>query len=57
MTCYTINIHWYNEIKDLVKCENVLVYSEDRGFGYNQYVELDVDETEFIHHSRKLGWM
>lgn len=57
MTTCTINIHWYNEIKDLIKCENVYIYEEDNGFYYKQYVELDVDEAEFIHHSRKLGWM
>ena len=57
MKNYTINIYWYNEIKDLIKCENVYIYGEDKGWYCGQYVELDVDEAEFIHYSRKLGWM
>jgi hypothetical protein len=57
MKNYTINIHWYNEIKGLIKCENVHIYGEDKGWYCGQYVELDVDPDEFFHYSRKLGWM
>ena len=57
MTCYTINIHWYNEIKDLIKCENVYIYYDEKSFFDCEFVELDVDEEEFIYFSKKLGWM
>ena len=57
MTCYTINIEWYNEIKDLIKCENVYIYYDEKSFYNCQFVELDVNEEEFIYHSKQLGWM
>ena len=49
----TITEKWYNEIKGLVKMENVYFY---QGF-MGTMVEVDVEETEFENVSKRLGWM
>ena len=55
MTTYTINIHWYNEIKDRVPHGEPHIYREE---GWQMdYTEVDVQEDIFIEVSRKLGWM
>ena len=55
MTTYTINIHWYDEIKDRVPHGEPYIYREE---GWQMdYAEVDVQEDIFIEVSRKLGWM
>jgi hypothetical protein len=55
MTTYTINIQWYNEIKDRVPHGEPYIYREEDW--QMDYAEVDVQEDIFIEVSRKLGWM
>lgn len=56
MANYTININWYNEIKNLGITENPYIY-KDEFFGF-EMVEVDIlDEAKFIEVSKELGWM
>lgn len=55
MTNYSINIDWYNEIKNLVPMENAEIITEGH---YAGQVEVDVlDEAKFEEVSKELGWM
>ena len=49
-----INNEWFEEIKELIHCEN----AEHITTGYYAgQVEVDVEEEEFERVSKKLGWM
>lgn len=55
MTTYTVNIQWYNEIKDRVPHGEPYIYREE---GWQMdYAEVDVQEDIFLEVSRKLGWI
>lgn len=55
MTNYSININWYNEIKDLGITANAEHITEGVFAGQ---VEVDIlDEAKFIEISKELGWI
>lgn len=49
MTSYTIRKEWYEDIKNRVEHANE--------YEYNNMIEVDVNENEFIEVSKELGWM
>ena len=55
MANYSINIDWYNEIKNLVPMANPEFITEGPWAGQ---VEVDIlDEAKFEQVSKELGWM
>jgi hypothetical protein len=55
MATYTINIHWYEEIKNRVPHGAPYIYTEP-GWAMD-FVEVEVQEDIFLEVSKKLGWM
>lgn len=49
----TITEEWYNELKGLIKMDNLYFYQQE----FFKAVEVDVNEAEFEKVSKKLGWM
>lgn len=49
MTNYTIRKEWFEDIKYRVKHANE--------YEYNNMIEVDVNEKQFIEVSKEMGWM
>lgn len=53
MTNYSINYKWYTEIANEVKHGIPFAYTEHN----EMYVEVEVEEENFIKVSKEKGWM
>lgn len=53
MTSISINKQWFEEVKNSISYNDPYFYTENG----REYVEVDVNESQFNEISRELGWM